>query len=70
MFIPVRRMNTKSLLFAGRNKDEASFREADQEMFLILSSQAAIALENSRLFNQSMSQQNELQLVNEIGQLA
>jgi len=50
MFIPVRRMNTKSLLFAGRNRDEASFREADLEMFLILSNQAAVAIENARLY--------------------
>lgn len=50
MFIPVRRMNTKSMLFAGRSKDEAPFREADLEMFLILSNQAAVAIENARLY--------------------
>lgn len=50
MFIPVRRLNVKSLLFAGRNKDEAPFREADLEMFLILSNQAAVAIENARLY--------------------
>jgi signal transduction histidine kinase/FixJ family two-component response regulator len=50
MFIPVRRLNAKSLLFAGRNKDEVPFREADLEMFLILSNQAAVAIENARLY--------------------
>ena len=50
MFIPVRRLSMKSLLFAGRNKDEVPFREADLEMFLILSNQAAVAIENARLY--------------------
>lgn len=50
MLIPIRRLNTNSLFFAGRNKDEAQFREADLEMFLILSNQAAVAIENARLY--------------------
>jgi signal transduction histidine kinase/FixJ family two-component response regulator len=50
MFIPVRRLNTRSLLFAGRDDDEVPFREADLEMFLILSNQAAVAIENARLY--------------------
>ncbi len=50
MFIPVKRLSVKSLLFAGRNSDEAPFREADLEMFLILSNQAAVAIENARLY--------------------
>lgn len=50
MFTPVRRLKTNSLFFAGREKDEAPFREADLEMFLILSNQAAVAMENARLY--------------------
>ena len=50
MFIPVRRLKTNSLFFAGRSKGEAPFREADLEMFLILSNQAAVAIENARLY--------------------
>ena len=50
MFIPVRRLKTNSFFFAGRGKDSGSFREADLEMFLILSNQAAVAIENARLY--------------------
>ncbi len=50
MFVPVKRLNVNSLLFVGRNRDEPSFREADLETFLILSNQAATALENARLY--------------------
>ncbi|MBN1449944.1 MAG: response regulator [Anaerolineales bacterium] len=50
MFVPVMRLNVNSLLFAGRSQDEPSFREADLETFLILSNQAATALENARLY--------------------
>ena len=50
MFIPVRRPNTNSLFFVGRSKNEVPFREVDLEMFLILSNQAAVAIENARLY--------------------
>ena len=50
MFTPVRRLKTNSLFFVGRDKDEVPFREADLEMFLILSNQAAVAIENARLY--------------------
>jgi signal transduction histidine kinase/FixJ family two-component response regulator len=50
MFIPVSRPNTNSLFFAGRSSNEAPFREVDLEMFLILSNQAAVAIENARLY--------------------
>ena len=50
IFIPVRRLKTNSLFFAGRGKGEAPFREADLEMFLILSNQATVAIENARLY--------------------
>jgi len=50
MLVPVERLNTHSMLFAGRDPDAAPFRESDMEMFLILSNQAAVALENARLY--------------------
>ena len=50
MFAPVKRLNNNSLIYVGRDQGDASFREADLEMFLILSNQAAIALENARLY--------------------
>jgi len=50
MSIPVRRPNTNSLFFVGRSKNEIPFREVDLEMFLILSNQAAVAIENARLY--------------------
>ena len=52
MFVPVKRLNTNSVIFAGRDKNEPPFREADLEMFSILSNQAAIALENARLYTE------------------
>ena len=50
MIIPVKRPNTNSLFFVGRSKNEAPFREVDLEMFLILSNQAAVAMENALLY--------------------
>ncbi len=50
MIVPIKRINTNSAIFAGRDKDAPPFREADLEMFLILSNQSAIALENARLY--------------------
>ena len=52
MFVPVKRLNANSVIFAGRDRDGPPFREADMEMFLILSNQAAIALENARLYTE------------------
>jgi signal transduction histidine kinase/FixJ family two-component response regulator len=50
MFIPVKRPNMSSWFFVGRSKNETPFREVDLEMFLILSNQAAVAIENARLY--------------------
>jgi len=50
MVTPVRRLKTHSLFFVGRDEDDPSFREADLEMFLVLSNQAAVAIENARLY--------------------
>jgi signal transduction histidine kinase/CheY-like chemotaxis protein len=50
MFVPINRPGAASLLYAGRESGQASFREADLEMFLILARQAVIAMENARLY--------------------
>lgn len=50
LFAPVKRSKMRSWFFAGRELHDAPFREADLDMFLILASQAAMALENARLY--------------------
>jgi two-component system NtrC family sensor kinase len=48
--VPVEQKEGSSLLIAARQESEPVFREADQEMLLILSRQSAAALENARLY--------------------
>ncbi len=50
MFVPIKRMNSRILLYAGRGPDESLFRDADLDMFIILANQAAVAMENARLY--------------------
>jgi len=50
LFVPVTRLKARNLLFAGRHIHDAPFREAEMEMFLILASQAVVAIENARLY--------------------
>lgn len=50
MFVPVSRPSTRSLLYAGRESGQVPFREADLEMFQILTRQAVVAMENARLY--------------------
>ena len=52
MFIPVTRLAVRHLLYAGRDSNAAPFGEADVEMFQVLARQAAIALENARLYSE------------------
>lgn len=52
IFIPIVRQGFRGVFFAGRNSDEAAFREADIEMFQILARQAAAAIENARLYDE------------------
>ena len=61
MFVPVKRLNANSVIFAGRDPDEPPFREADLEMFSILSNQAAIALENARLYTELREYVNQVE---------
>jgi len=50
--IPVTRINFRGVFFAARDKDSTPFREADLEMYQILSRQAAIAMENAQLYEE------------------
>lgn len=50
LFAPVTRPGGRGLLYAGREAGQASFREADVEMFQILARQAVAAMENARLY--------------------
>lgn len=50
LFVPVTRLKVRGMLFAGREAQDSPFRESDMEMFLILASQAVVALENARLY--------------------
>jgi signal transduction histidine kinase/CheY-like chemotaxis protein len=52
IFIPIVRQGFRGVFFAGRDPDEAAFREADTEMFQILARQAAAAIENARLYDE------------------
>ncbi len=50
ILIPVPRVNSNSVLFAGRDSSGAQFRGADLELFFVLARQAVVAMENARLY--------------------
>jgi len=52
IFIPVARQGFRGVFFAGRDPEEAPFREADTDLFQILARQAAAAIENARLYDE------------------
>lgn len=52
LFVPITRMNVRSLFFAGRNMNESPFRDVDLDLFQILANQALVALENARLYRE------------------
>jgi len=52
MCVPVTLQNLRGVFFAGRDPGQPPFRAADLEMFLILARQAAIAMENARLYGE------------------
>ncbi len=52
MSVPVTRINFRGVFFAARDKNSAPFREADLEMYQILTRQAAIAMENAHLYEE------------------
>ncbi|MBM3152760.1 MAG: response regulator [Chloroflexi bacterium] len=50
MITPLSRQKFHGLLAVARRAGEAPFREVDWEMFLLLTRQAAVAMENARLY--------------------
>ncbi len=51
---PILRPNMNMVLYAARDANVPAFRESDVEMFQILARQAAVALENSRLYAEQL----------------
>jgi len=49
---PISRLNVHGVLYVGRDADFAAFREVDWEMFLLMVGQAAVAMENARLYEE------------------
>jgi two-component system, NtrC family, sensor kinase len=47
---PIVRQNVRGILYAARANGEAAFREVEWEMFILLARQAAVAMENARLY--------------------
>jgi signal transduction histidine kinase/CheY-like chemotaxis protein len=54
VLVPILRPNLRMVLYAARNADEPPLHEADLELFQILARQAAVALENSRLYAEQL----------------
>ncbi|MCP4142787.1 MAG: response regulator [Chloroflexi bacterium] len=50
LFVPINHSGIQALLYAGRGIGESSFREIDLDTLLILSRQAAVAIENATLY--------------------
>jgi signal transduction histidine kinase/FixJ family two-component response regulator len=49
---PIVRQNLRGVLYAGRSVNTPAFREVEIEMFLLLARQAAVAMENARLYEE------------------
>lgn len=54
IFVPILRPNLRMVLFAARDVEQPPLRESDLELFQILARQAAVALENSRLYAEQL----------------
>jgi signal transduction histidine kinase len=52
MFVPFLKQGFRGVFFSGRNTESQPFSEADLEMFQILARQAAVAIENARLYDE------------------
>jgi len=61
LFVPVKRLNTNSVIFAARDEDAPPFLGADLETLLILSNQASIALENAYLYAELREHVNQVE---------
>jgi signal transduction histidine kinase/FixJ family two-component response regulator len=51
---PILRPNLRMVLYAARDVDQPPLRESDLELFQILARQAAVALENARLYAEQL----------------
>jgi signal transduction histidine kinase/FixJ family two-component response regulator len=54
ILVPILRPNLRMVLYAARDVNEPPLRESDLELFQILARQAAVALENSRLYAEQL----------------
>jgi len=54
ILVPILRPNLRMVLCAAREMNEPPLRESDLELFQILARQAAVALENSRLYAEQL----------------
>ena len=54
ILVPILRPNLRMVLFAARDRNLSPFHESDVELFQILARQAAVALENARLYAEQM----------------
>ncbi len=50
LLVPTTQSQTKALIFAGRDEGASAFREIDLDTLLILTRQAAVAVENAHLY--------------------
>jgi signal transduction histidine kinase/FixJ family two-component response regulator len=49
---PISRLKVRGVLYVGRKAKESAFREVDWEMFLLIVRQAAVAMENAKLYEE------------------
>jgi len=52
LFVPIDHSGVQALLYAGRDVGEASFRDIDLDILLILARQASVAIENAMLYSE------------------
>jgi signal transduction histidine kinase/FixJ family two-component response regulator len=52
MCAPISRLNMRGVLYAGQDADAPAFRDVEWEMFLLLTRQATVAMENARLYDE------------------
>ena len=52
MCAPISRLNVHGVLYAGQDMSSPAFREVEWEMYLLLVRQAALAMENARLYEE------------------
>ncbi len=50
LFVPINHSGIQALIYAGRDAGESVFREIDLDIMVILARQAAVAIENARLY--------------------